>query len=410
MKLAITILLLFPFLHSKGGTLEVGKGKSYNTIQSAIAAANNGDEILVYPGIYAEGEIMIDKYLSLKGIGYPVIEGKKQYQLVRITADNVSLTGFELRNSGYSSSYDWAAIKVVNSNNVLLKNNRLYNNTFGIYLQQTSGCMIVNNLIKASNNNETESGNAIHCWKSDNIKILNNEVTGHRDGIYFEFVTKSLIQNNNSYKNIRYGLHFMFSHSDSYIQNIFRNNGSGVAVMFSNHVIMKYNLFEENWGSAAYGIFMKEISDGVIAHNRFIRNTMGVYLEGTNRIQVTKNLFSYNGWAMRVQASSADNNITDNNFMGNTFDVGTNGTNQLNTFLNNYWDKYEGYDLNKDGIGDVHFMPVSLYSMIIEKMPVASILLRSFMITVMDKVERIIPSITPIALKDDKPLMKPVVL
>lgn len=410
MKLPITILLLFYFLNSQGGTLEVGKGKSYHTIKSAIAAAKSGDEILVYTGIYSEGEIFIDKYILLRGINYPVIEGNKQCQLVRIEADSTSISGFELRNSGYSSSYDWAAIKVVNSSCVSIKNNRLINNTFGIYLQQTSGCIIANNLIKANKNNETESGNAIHCWKSDNIKILNNEVTGHRDGIYFEFVTKSLIQNNNSYKNIRYGLHFMFSHSDSYIHNIFKNNGSGVAVMFSNHVTMKYNLFEQNWGSAAYGIFMKEISDGIVDHNRFIRNTIGVYLEGTNRIQVTNNLFASNGWAMRVQASSADNNIANNNFMGNTFDIGTNGTNQQNKFFNNYWDKYEGYDLNKDGLGDIHFMPVSLYSMVIEKIPVAAILLRSFMITIMDKVERIIPSITPIELKDDKPLMKPVAL
>lgn len=410
MKLPITILLLFHFLYSQGGTLEVGKDKSYISIKSAIAAAKSGDEILVYTGIYSEGEIFIDKYILLRGINYPIIEGNKQCQLVRIEADSTSISGFELRNSGYSSSYDWAAIKVVNSNCVSIKNNRLINNTFGIYLQQTSGCIIANNFIKANKNNETESGNAIHCWKSDNIKILNNEVTGHRDGIYFEFVTKSLIQNNNSYKNIRYGLHFMFSHSDSYIHNIFKNNGSGVAVMFSNHVTMKYNLFEQNWGSAAYGIFMKEISDGVVEHNRFIRNTIGVYLEGTNRIQVTKNLFASNGWAMRVQASSTDNNIANNNFMGNTFDIGTNGTNQQNKFFNNYWDKYDGYDLNKDGLGDIHFMPVSLYSMVIEKIPVAAILLRSFMITIMDKVERIIPSITPIELRDDKPLMKPVAL
>ena len=113
---------------------------------------------------------------------------------------------------------------------------------------------------------------------------------------------------------------------------------------------------------------------------------------------------------MRVQASCEDNTITQNNYFGNTFDVGTNGTMQLNKFISNYWDKYEGYDLNKDGYGDIHYQPVSLYSMIVEKMPAASILLRSFMVTIMDKAERLIPSITPVELKDDKPLMKPLAL
>ena len=102
--------------------------------------------------------------------------------------------------------------------------------------------------------------------------------------------------------------------------------------------------------------------------------------------------------------------ITQNNYLGNTFDVGTNGTMQLNKFTENYWDKYEGYDLNKDGYGDVQYQPVSLYSMIVEKMPSATLLLRSFMVTIMDKAERLIPSITPIELKDEKPLMKPLAL
>jgi nitrous oxidase accessory protein len=83
---------------------------------------------------------------------------------------------------------------------------------------------------------------------------------------------------------------------------------------------------------------------------------------------------------------------------------------QLNTFNSNYWDKYEGYDLNKDGIGDIHYQPVSLYSMIVEKMPAASLLLRSFMVSIMDKAERLIPSITPVELVDDTPLMKPLAL
>lgn len=173
---------------------------------------------------------------------------------------------------------------------------------------------------------------------------------------------------------------------------------------------MRYNLFEESWGSGAYGILLKEISDGVVERNTFLRNTVGIYMEGTSRIYVSKNTFKSNGWAMRVQSSCMDNTIKQNNYFGNTFDVGTNGELQLNKFVNNYWDKYEGYDLNKDGYGDVHYLPVSLYSMIVEKMPTASVLLRSFMVTIMDKAERVIPSITPVELKDDKPLMKPLAL
>lgn len=410
MKIILTILILSIHFTATASTLEVGTGKPFTTITSALNAAKDGDQILINKGIYAEGEIVITKKVSIKGINFPVIDGKNKSQIIRIEANGVLIEGMEIRNAGYSSSYDWSAIKVVNSSHVVIRNNRFFNNAAGVYLQNTSYSEISNNVIQGNTVNEVESGNAVHCWKSDHISILNNSLTGHRDGLYLEFVTASLIQNNTSFKNLRYGIHFMFSNNDAYIHNTFRSNGAGVAVMFSKSVIMRYNIFEESWGSGAYGILLKEISDGVVEHNTFLKNTVGIYMEGTSRIFVSKNTFKSNGWAMRVQSSCVDNTITQNNYFSNTFDVGTNGELQLNKFVNNYWDKYEGYDLNKDGYGDVQYMPVSLYSMIVEKIPAASVLLRSFMVTIMDKAERVIPSITPVQLRDDKPLMKPVAL
>ncbi len=113
---------------------------------------------------------------------------------------------------------------------------------------------------------------------------------------------------------------------------------------------------------------------------------------------------------MQIQASCIDVNVTKNNFKDNTFDVGTNGSLVLNTFNNNYWDKYEGYDINKDKMGDVPYRPVSLYSMIIQQNPPAMILFRSLMTSLLDKTEKIIPSLTPENLKDELPLMKPLKL
>ena len=110
---------------------------------------------------------------------------------------------------------------------------------------------------------------------------------------------------------------------------------------------------------------------------------------------------------MKIQASCMDITVTNNNFIGNSFDVSTNGSLVLNSFNYNYWDKYEGYDLNKDNIGDIPFHPVSLFSVIVSQNPSAMMLFRSFMTSLMDKTERIIPSLTPENLKDDHPSMKP---
>ena len=133
-------------------------------------------------------------------------------------------------------------------------------------------------------------------------------------------------------------------------------------------------------------------------------------MEGASRTRIEKNVFRNNGWGMRVEASCMENVITRNNFFSNSFDVGTNGTLVLNTFNNNYWDKYEGYDLNKDKVGDIPYHPLSLFSVIVERNPPAMLLFRSFMSSLLDKAEKMLPSLTPENLRDDFPFMKPIAL
>lgn len=406
MNLLLRFLLFFTFFPAIAGTYHVGKKFGTQTIQQTINQASDGDTILVEPGIYHEKNLLVNKSIVLKGIDFPVLDGESKYEIISIKASYVTIDGFKVIHSGSGTLEDPAGIKIYDSHNVTIINNKLHDTFFGIYTQYGKNCIIKNNTLQSYAVAEQQIGNGIHCWKCDSMQIIGNTISGHRDGIYFEFVTNSVIWRNISTKNIRYGLHFMFSNDDAYITNVFKNNGAGVAVMFTHGVKMFNNLFEENWGDAAYGLLLKEISDSYIEGNRFIRNTSGIFMEGVNRVQMQNNLFKNNGWAMKVQASCMDITVTGNNFISNTFDVGTNGSLVLNTFNSNYWDKYEGYDLNKDKIGDIPFRPVSLFSMILEKMPPAMMLFRSFMVTILDKTEKIIPSITPENLKDDSPLMK----
>lgn len=388
-------------------TIRVGRQHAFTSIKQAIAYAAKGDTILVGPGLYREKNLVIDKPVLLKGIGLPVLDGEKKYEVVSIKSNGVVIEGFKIVRSGNSSIDDLAGIKIYKCNNVTVRSNILDDNAFGIYSLYSVNCTIEKNELRSYGTAELQSGNGIHCWRSDSMRIIANNVSGHRDGIYFEFVTNSVIWRNQSHNNIRYGLHFMFSNDDAYIANVFQKNGSGVAVMYSHGVKMFHNYFEDNWGDAAYGLLLKEISNSYIQGNYFLRNTSGIYMEGTTRISVQRNTFKGNGWAMKIQASCMENEVTGNNFLSNSFDVGTNGSLVLNKFDRNYWDKYEGYDLNRDNTGDVPYRPVSLYSMIVEKNPASMMLFRSLMAGLLDKSEKIIPTLTPENLKDNYPIMKP---
>lgn len=404
------IVLLGSFHEVWSRTIFVGKKAFPHTIQRAIEMAHDGDTILVSRAHYFEKNLIVDKAITLIGIDFPILDGEKKYEVLSVKSSNVNIVGFQIMNSGASSLQDLAGIKIYDSSHVRIANNKITNAFFGIYVQYSKDCIIKNNTIIANGKEEQASGNGIHCWNSHNLHISDNVITGHRDGIYFEFVTNSVIKNNRSFRNLRYGLHFMFSNHDTYLKNIFSDNGAGVAVMFSNHVNMYYNVFRQNWGDASYGILLKEISDGDIRFNVFEKNTTGIYLEGVNRLQINHNRFLRNGWGLKIQASCSDNQIHLNHFIGNTFDVSTNGSLVLNNFDHNYWDKYEGYDLNVDRIGDIPYRPVSLFSVILERNATALIMFRSFMAALMDKTEKLIPSLTPDLLKDNFPLMKPNVI
>ncbi|WP_338377896.1 nitrous oxide reductase family maturation protein NosD [uncultured Flavobacterium sp.] len=400
------VFLLFISSAMQAQKIEVGANKNIKSIKQAIALAKAGDTILIHKGTYTEGNIIIDKKIVLLGKDYPVLDGQKKFEILSIKADSVVVKGLKIIRSSFASMEDPAAIKVYSHNFIRIENNILDDNFFGIYIQNGKNCIIKNNVLKAYGKEEQKLGNGIHCWKSNDIQIIANKIQGHRDGIYFEFVYDSIIWRNISQNNIRYGLHFMFSHSDSYITNTFRSNGAGVAVMYSNDVKMINNKFEENWGQSAYGLLLKELNDGHILGNKFIKNTAAVYMEGSNRMKFENNLFQENGWAMVVQASCDDNVIVNNNFLGNTFDMGTNGSLVLNNFDSNYWDKYEGYDLDKNGFGDVPYHPLSLFAVLAESNPSTMLLYRSFMISLLDKSEKVLPSITPDNFIDNKPLMK----
>ena len=407
LRLILILPTIISFTTIFAKTIVVGNNQSVTTIRKGVELAKDKDTILVLQGIYKEGNITITKSITLIGQNFPILEGEKKYEIFTVSGSTISILGFQFQNSGSSAMNDYASVKVIDAKNILVENNRIFNAYFGIHFSNSTFITIRNNTIIGSPTNEQSTGNGIHLWKCNQALIENNHISGHRDGIYFEFVTESTIQNNYSTKNIRYGLHFMFSHYNSYFGNTFNNNGAGVAVMYSHNVTMERNTFEQNWGASSYGILLKDISDSHIQHNSFLKNSVGIHMEGSSRIEISQNVFIENGWAIKVQASCDDNNFYRNNFYGNSFDITTNGTMMLNKFYNNYWDKYEGYDRNKDGIGDVPYHPVSMYSMIVEENPNALILLRSFIVTLLDKAEKAIPSLTPENLVDDKPMLKP---
>lgn len=400
------LLLLMLYQPVQAQKITVSKNGDITSIQNGIELASPNDTVLVTAGFYEEYNITINKPLTVMGEGDVSVDGNRKGFVFVITADDVTLENMEVLHASTGFMKDYAGILIDKVDNAVIKNMTLTDNFFGIYLAKSTNSKIIGNHITASYERETQSGNAIHLWYSKNITIENNYVRGHRDGLYFEFTENATIKNNVSEENIRYGIHFMYSDSCRYEQNTFRDNGGGVAVMYTSYVEIINNKFEDNWGSSAYGLLLKEINRSKIFGNQFSNNSVGLYMEASSRNNFRDNNFIQNGWAIQLMANSTDNTFHDNNFIANSFEVSTNSRkNYSNDFSNNYWSQYEGYDLDRDGIGDVPHRPVRLFSILVEKQPQSLLLLRSLLIDILDAAEKIMPVLTPETLVDSKPKM-----
>jgi nitrous oxidase accessory protein len=376
------------------------------TIAAAVRQARAGDRILLRPGLYREATVVIDRPLTLTGDSGAVLDGAEATHILRIEADDVTVRGLRFQNVRSSHVEDRAAIRAGEVRRCRIEDNRIDNAFFGIYLAGTTGCDVARNTIVGMGGSQDGSGNGIHLWTARDVTLVGNLISGHRDGIYLEFVHDSRVSDNVSERNLRYGLHFMYSDDCRYERNQFRANQSGVAVMYTRRVVMVGNHFEDSRGPAAYGLLLKEIYDARLDANRFAHNTTALFADGATRLSATGNVFEDNGWAVKLMASTDGAQLSGNIFARNTFDVATNSRSSTNTLRGNYWDEYQGYDLDRDGRGDIPHRPVRLFSLVIERNEPTMVLLRSTVIALLDRAERVLPSLTPELLSDGAPLMR----
>lgn len=404
-KIWFSIGFLMSVMSALAVTRQVCSSCTHASFQQAYAVSAEGDTIMIMGGQYSVENIVIDKAITLIGKQGATFVAASGGEILTIVSDGVTIDG--LTFTGVETNYlkENAGIRIRRSKEFRIANCRFDQCFFAIYLERARNGEVEGNRIIGDAVREADSGNGVHAWYCDSLRIVGNVIAGHRDGIYFEFVDNSFIGDNYSYGNLRYGLHFMFSNDDQYIGNRFEDNGVGVAVMFSRRIEMRENNFFKNWGNAAYGLLLKEIYDANIIQNTFSENSVAIFVEGSNRIKYDHNDFIRNGWAIKFSGGCEENSIVNNNFLHNSLDMLVSAQLYNNTVVNNYWSAYAGYDLDKDGLGDVPYYPVSLFSYVMNQVPESVILLRSLFVDIVNFAEKVSPVFTPRDVFDPAPKM-----
>lgn len=405
MATAVCIVLACGSRRASADTIVVSPSGPQRSIAAAVQSAPAGSRIVVRAGTYREPPITVDRPLTIVGEGRPFVEPAQPATLLRVTADDVTVSGLVLSHIPPSYVDDRAAIRFEHVQRCTAEDLEIIDAPFGIYASASSDCRILRNVVRGSGNQHGALGNAIHFWSCRRMTVADNVINGHRDGLYFEFVQDTTIERNLSQQNVRYGLHFMFSNHCAYRSNHFIHNGAGVAVMYTHDVTMENNEFASNQGPAAYGLLLKDIGESRLVGNRFTENTVGLLIEGGGHLTVENNRFRSNGWGVKLMANSPGNRFTGNVFAGNSFDLATNSRSTEAIVLGNWWDRYQGYDLDHDGRGDIAFRPVSLFTLLVAENPPSMILMRSAFVDLLEAAERALPVLTPQTLVDIAPLM-----
>lgn len=328
--------------------------KSTEEIQGLIQNAEIGEEILIPKGIY-QGNLHIDKSVSLIADGDVTIIGEGKGDVISLEANEITLVGFIIKNSGRILTTDDAAIKIRSKKNRIV-NNRIIDSLHGIYLDTANENVIEGNVIIGDKTLvSADRGNGIHLFQSNNNTIIANHIYETRDGIYFSFADHNVIKGNKIH-DTRYGLHYMYSDDNSFFNNLFYDNTGGAAIMYSNRIKLENNDFYNNRGIISFGLLLQTANDNIIKNNRMTMNQKGLFMDQSNRNLLADNEISHNNIGIEIWTSSIDNNFTQNQFSNNVLQYSSNGKHDQNKWskkgIGNYWSNHVLYDLDNNGVGD----------------------------------------------------------
>lgn len=378
-------------------------------LQPLIDAAAANSTLVPPPGNYA-GPVYIDKPLTIDGEGKVTIDAGGKGSVIHLDTDGATIRNLHLTNSGNSHN-DIDSGVLVRGNFNVVKDNIIDDCLFGVDLQQAEFNVVRRNHISSKDVELGMRGDAVRLWYSFNNQVTENTIRNSRDMVVWYSRDNTIARNDA--RNGRYSLHFMYSQHNLVEENHYTHNSVGIFLMYSDGVVLRNNYIAHSVGPTGVGIGMKETSDIVLEGNQLLYNASGLSLDvspyqpdSVNKIN--NNLIAYNSIGVRFLNDWTGNVFRENRFKSNItpVTVGDGATANRNDWQGNYWDDYEGFDRDNNGIGDTPHELYSYADRIWMDVPPAQFFKGSPILEVIDFLERLAPFTQPkMLLRDAKPIM-----
>ena len=381
----------------------------YPSFQALVDAIEPNGTLVPPPGIYS-GPVILDSAITIDGRGEVTIDAGGEGSVIYVDTDGTVIKNLHLTNSGNSHNDIDSAVQVRGNFNVI-KDNVIDNCLFGIDLQQSEHNIIRRNQISSKPVELGVRGDSVRLWYSFHNKISDNIIRDSRDMVVWYSANNTIARNDS--RNGRYSLHFMYSRFNEVDSNHYEHNSVGIFLMYSDSVVVHNNYIAYANGPTGMGIGFKETSDVDISNNKILYCATGLYIDvspydpdTTNRIH--NNVIAFTNIAIDFLNDWKGNIFKNNAFKGNQTQISVAGgdTANRNIWQGNYWDDYEGFDLDGDGVGDKPYELYGYADRIWMDVPVARFLQGTPVMAVLDFLERLAPFSTPdMLVRDKSPLM-----
>lgn len=384
-----------------------------NSISQAVSAARDGDTLLIEgPAVYHE-RVIVTNVLRLCGTNWPVIDADGAGTPLSVAVSGVTVSGIVVRNSGRDLTAFNSGI-MITSSGVTIRNCRIENDGFGIYLRGVNECVIeANEVIGSKQVPSPARGNGLHLWKAQRNKILSNSIRDKRDGMYFSYADNNVIAGNDV-EETRFGIHYMYSNENVLLNNRLTHNVVGATLMFSRRALVEGNIAS---GNRRHGFVLKQLDSSRILGNLVTGQNRGFFVQQANQNRFEGNVIATNDIGLYLSNVSEENVFVGNSFIRNTDQVwqppfeteqGRQGPNAFSEKgRGNYWSDYTGVDRNHDGIGDTPYHETDVLGYIMDRHPEARMFALSPAVSLLRKSEELMPVLDTTGVTDLSPLMKP---
>jgi nitrous oxidase accessory protein len=375
-------------------------------LQARIDAAAPGSVIEIPSGTY-QGDLFIDRTVSLIGRGRPRLVGSGTGSVILVRAVGVLIEGVDIDGrSGGSLDRDSSGIHVA-AHGVTIRDVQIANALFGVYLREADAATLERVTIQGVRGKPAgEQGSGIHVYHTKTFRLIANEVRDMRDGIYIQSADGGIVQKNVTAR-LRYGVHYMYSDDNLFEDNLFEDGAAGAAIMYSKRVTFRRNKFLRNRGFASVGLLLKDCTALVAEDNVIADNARGLFVEGAVDNIFRRNLIAVSDVALVLFASNVRTVFEGNAFLANQSPLELVGRRTDTTFDGNYWSDAVEPDLDGDGIRDRPYRISSVFDHFRGNLTAAELFARGPAARALGAAERAFPVLSITKVQDRRPLVRP---